>query len=375
MGSKIVTLSSLWFNMSIPPRYQRAPSWKFNLSFIIVLSFILGLIADAMLYDAVNKDHMFMSAKTYVISGMFTTACFLSFWGTERFLRQYVVMNTIRSIWIYIGITSLVMTAVVSIGILIMENVFEGEFRVGWGTPIFNITAGVCFLGCITIIVTYYGRDFYLRYMDMEKNQHESQMAALKAQINPHFLFNSLNSIATLVRVNPQKAEAVTEDLADLFRYSLRSSKTDKNSLQEELAALKTYLSIEKARFGDRLQTNIDIQVDQEEKHTLVPGFILQPLVENCIKHGASQTLNKFQINLTIYKNGNKLIIDVTDNGPGFGEVAFEEIIQNGTGLSNIRTRLDLMYGPQANIKARGQTLTIEIPFHHSNGEQNKQDL
>lgn len=346
-------------NSSLKNRHT-APSWKFNLGFIVVLSLVLGMIADAMLYDIVDKEHMFMSPKTYVISGLFTMGCFLAFQGTERFLRRYVVLNTIRSFWIYIGMTSLTMTIVVAAGILIMEIAFEGDFRVGWGTPIFNITAGVCFLGCVTIIVTYYGRDFYLRYMEMEKNQHESQMAALQAQINPHFLFNSLNSIAALVRINPKKAEEVTEDLADLFRYSLRSSKNQRNSLKEELDALKTYLAIEKARFGDRLL--VDIDTDNDVDDIPVPGFILQPLIENCIKHGASQTINTFRIAVEIRKHPGKLVIQVSDNGPGFGDRPFEEIIRNGTGLSNIRDRLDLMYGPRSVLAAEGQTVTVEIP-------------
>lgn len=343
---------------------RNRPSWRFNLVFLTVLSIVLGLIADVMIYNVVvEKEYQLLNPKTYLISVMFTIACFLSFLGTEQALKKYVVLNSIRNIWIYISATILVMTGVFFMGTYLLELSFAQEGHFVWGSQIFNITAGVCSLGCITIIVTYYGRDFYRRYIEMEQAQHQSQMTALKAQIQPHFLFNALNSIAALIRVDPKKAERVTEDLADLFRFSLRSSKTDKNTLQEELDAVKTYLAIEKARFGDRLQVHID--AGKNTSDILVPGLILQPIIENSIKHGASQTMSTFHIDLQILKNGKKLDISVTDNGPGLGERPLEQILQNGNGLSNIRDRLELMYGDQATFTASGQTVRLEIPVNN----------
>lgn len=338
-------------------------SWRFNLGFLVTLSIVLGIIADVMIYNVVvEKEYQLLNPKTYLISVMFTITCFLSFLGTEQVLKKYVIPNSVRNIWIYIGATILGMMAVFFMGTYLLELSFAREGHFVWGSPIFNITAGVCFLGCIAIIVTYYGRDFYRRYVEMEQAQHESQMAALKAQINPHFLFNALNSIAALIRVDPKKAERVTEDLAELFRYSLRSSKTDKSTLQEELDAVKTYLAIEKARFGDRLQVHIN--AGEKAVDMLVPGLILQPIIENSIKHGASQTMDTFHIDLQILKNGQKLDISVTDNGPGLGERPLEQILQNGTGLSNIRARLKLMYGDQATFTASGQTVRLKIPVN-----------
>lgn len=342
------------------------PSWRFNIGFIIILSIVLGFIADVLIYNTIEKEYMLFSPKAYIISGMFTTTCFLSFLGTEQLLRRYVVLNSVRNIWVYIGTTGLVMVGVFFTGVYFLELVFGREGHFVWGSPIFNITAGVCFLGCMTIIITYYGRDFYMRYMEMEEAQHESQMAALKAQINPHFLFNALNSVAALIRVDPKKAERIIEDLADLFRYSLRSSKTERNTLREELDTLNMYLAIEKARFGDRLSVNIETGEGVGE--LLVPGLILQPLIENSIKHGASQTMNTFSIHIGLRKNGKKLEISVTDNGPGFKNRPLTEILQNGTGLSNIRDRLELMYGSQARLLAAGQTVRVELPISAGRG-------
>ena len=151
-------------------------------------------------------------------------------------------------------------------------------------------------IGTIGTIATMYFREFIGRALKAEKKQVESELSALRAQINPHFLFNSLNSIAALVRIHPEKAESVTEDLSDVFRYTLRASQKPLVSLKEEMEIIGLYLNIEMARFGDRLTVNIN--VPDELAHIQVPSLVLQPLVENAIKHGVSKVDGKHSINI-----------------------------------------------------------------------------
>ena len=142
----------------------------------------------------------------------------------------------------------------------------------------------------------------------------QAELRALKAQINPHFLFNTLNTIAALIHTNPELAEATVERLAELFRYVLTTSERGKVLLEEELSFLNGYLEIERARFGERLR--VTRKVAPETLSVPVPSLILQPLVENAIKHGRS---DDGSINLTIRaeRDGDTVLIAITDQGAG----------------------------------------------------------
>jgi LytS/YehU family sensor histidine kinase len=174
----------------------------------------------------------------------------------------------------------------------------------------------------------------------------QAELTALRAKINPHFLFNALNSIASLIRLNPAKAEAVTEDLADLFRYSLRASDQQLVTLEDELRSVELYLSIERARFSDRLTTSIEVA--DELRGVLVPSLILQPLVENAIKHGVGQTNEPCVVTVGASESRDVMRIIVTDSGPGFGNKKLDDVLNGGTGLRNVRDRLKLQFGPSA---------------------------
>ncbi len=219
----------------------------------------------------------------------------------------------------------------------------------------------------VTFVLSLIGNtSFYLRYYHRqmraaEQAAIEAELRALRAQINPHFLFNTLNSIAALIRINPDQAEEVTEHLAELFRYSLRSTKTPLVRLEDELHSVEVYLRIEKARFGDRL--NIVIDVPQSLRQASLPSLLLQPLVENAVKHGAANSSENCLLRVQAREVGGRIVLRVEDSGPGFGSVPAEVLFSRGTGLSNVRDRLELIFEREAQIQFEEHAVIITFPF------------
>jgi len=167
----------------------------------------------------------------------------------------------------------------------------------------------------------------------------KAELEALRAKVNPHFLFNTLNSIASLIPVEPKKAEEMVQKLSSLFRYTLEASKHELMKLKEELEVSQEYLEIEKARLGKRL--DYSIEMDESLADFLIPGFIIQPLVENSVKHGIAPLKSGGQINIQCTKNTNTCQIEISDNGIGLPS----NKNCNGFGLSGVKERLALYYG------------------------------
>ncbi len=191
-----------------------------------------------------------------------------------------------------------------------------------------------------------------------------SELKALRAQINPHFLFNALNAIAGLIATQPRTAEETVEQLAEVFRYTLRKSEKEWVRLDEEVEFVNSCLRVEQARFGSRLLVAVDI--DSGVGDIPVPAMCIQPLVENAVKHGASMAEDRGEVRLRASLNGPALCIEVSDNGPGFpaGYAVGDEA--SGHGLRNIAERLRGYYGAEAELKwerAGGITrVTLTIP-------------
>ncbi len=171
-----------------------------------------------------------------------------------------------------------------------------------------------------------------------------AQLAALRAQINPHFLFNSLNSIAQLIRVDPDKAEVCVERLADIFRYILNRAEKEFVPLAEELQMTRAYLDIERARFDERLV--VETRIDPASLRQMIPNLILQPLVENAVKHGLSRKLGVGTVSIDAHVEGETLLLTVGDDGLGMTGPVLDGVYERGVGLSNLRARLERLYGP-----------------------------
>jgi two-component system, LytTR family, sensor kinase len=165
----------------------------------------------------------------------------------------------------------------------------------------------------------------------------KAELDALHSKVNPHFLYNALNSIADLSITDGKKARKMTVALADLFRYSINYSSNNYSTVKEELEMAEVYLVIEKIRFEDHL--NCTIKADEDLKHYLVPRFILQPLIENAVKHGLKATGQMTEIELEIKKNEKGFLISISDNGPAFpGE------LNPGYGVKSVYDKLELLF-------------------------------
>lgn len=176
------------------------------------------------------------------------------------------------------------------------------------------------------------------REKELIQQTYEANLTALRSQINPHFLFNTLNSIGELVHESAELAEKAVEKLAFIFRYTLKKSNQNFVPLSEEMKLISTYLDLEKIRFGDRLETHISIA--PEVREVSIPAFILQTLVENCIKHGIAKILHKGMVSIEARREGEWLVCEVIDNGPGIDLGR----IYKSTGLSNSIARLENLY-------------------------------
>ena len=186
-----------------------------------------------------------------------------------------------------------------------------------------------------------------------------AQFAALQARLNPHFLFNALNTVAALLRSNPPAAEAVVEDLADVLRRTIDRSTAATGTVQEELDYVRSYLALEQARWQDRLQVTWDIDKSALDR-TLLP-LALQPLVENALRHGLGGRADGGRIRIAIRATETATIVAVEDDGVGFPRHWKE-----GTGLGNLRQRLQTLYADGAALQAAnttaGATVTVTVP-------------
>jgi LytS/YehU family sensor histidine kinase len=199
-----------------------------------------------------------------------------------------------------------------------------------------------------------------------------AELKALRAQINPHFLYNALNAIAGLIPAQPALADQTVEELAKVFRYTLRETENEWARLDEEAEFVRAYLRVERARFGDRLQ--IRIEIDPAAEAIRIPAMCIQPLIENAIRHGASQAEGGGMVGLRASVEGQSLRVEVWDNGPGFCE-DFSLSSSGGHGLRNVTERLSGYYGVLAHLRwesRQGQTrvmLTIPRPVLTEEGK------
>jgi two-component system LytT family sensor kinase len=204
--------------------------------------------------------------------------------------------------------------------------------------------------------------------MNLEQNQQlllKARMDALTSQINPHFLFNTLNTVSSLIRFDPDMARGVVLKLSNILRSLLRKHETFV-PLREELDFIDDYLDIEVIRFGrDKLQ--IFKEIDPDALDAFVPSMLLQPMIENSIKHGLAPRLEGGQIHIRTHRRNGRLYLEIDDNGIGIPPERLREVYGGGIGISNVHERLRLLYGDQFKMDIRsregeGTLIYIEIP-------------
>ncbi|MCU0425923.1 MAG: histidine kinase [Candidatus Kapabacteria bacterium] len=199
-------------------------------------------------------------------------------------------------------------------------------------------------------------RERELRYLNTQM-----ELAALRAQLNPHFLFNALNAVNALVGAHPEQARRVLEMLADLLRYTLESDKREFVPLREELDFVRKYCAIEQERFGKRLQTRID--ADESLLDVAIPPMLLQPLVENAVKHGIAPKASGGEVSVRLSHDEalKRLVVEVRDNGVGFKNGVNTH--STGIGLSNVDARLQKLYGTESALHIKSTENGVTVRF------------
>jgi two-component system LytT family sensor kinase len=221
-------------------------------------------------------------------------------------------------------------------------------------------------IGVIGYVVAYYGalRAQETHAAELETNLVRAELQVLKIQLQPHFLFNTLHSVAALVRKDPGAAEKMICSLGDLLRLTLVAEETPKVTLRRELGFLQTYLDIQRARFQDRLIT--EINVAEDDLDATVPYLLLQPLVENAIKHGVARSRGLSKIEIRICKESDDLKISVVNDNSASNPVSEQDRL--GVGLENVKNRLRILYGRLGQLSVSefsdGQfEVEVRIPF------------
>jgi two-component sensor histidine kinase len=220
-------------------------------------------------------------------------------------------------------------------------------------------------------------RDYFLRYQArleettqlqaqaarLEAQLSDARLTALRSQLNPHFLFNTLNAISSLVERDPRGVRKMIARLGELLRHTLEETESQEIELDRELELLRRYLDIMEVRFQGKLEATIS--ADEDVKHALVPNLILQPLVENALKHGVSASDGRGRVEVSAVRSGDQVVLTVRDHGPGPGDAEND----NGVGLTNTIARLDQLYKARQRFSllpapGGGSVAEIRLPYH-----------
>lgn len=295
--------------------------------------------------------------------------------STKRFLyKNYswvriICIHTIFSI--LIGLIIRLISDIISIltGIISLEDY---DFRYSLNRFMFVIDLNfLIYFAMVFIIYTYY---YVKQVKEAEKHRSvlenqlvNTRMKMLSSQLQPHFLFNTLNSISVLADLDKEKAKDTIADLSDFLREILYSSEENEITLEKELRTLEYYLNIVNIRFSDHLKISQDI--DQTLLHQKIPALLLQPLIENSIKHGYSYDHTDLSINIQIKKEDKHLLIKVENDGQPL-TAAHAELLQQGVGLANLNDRLKNLYGSDYFFEIRNKTegkgveTVVKIPMN-----------
>lgn len=291
-----------------------------------------------------------ISIKTAVADGVifnFLLAGFgLSYWHSVKYIS--IESNSLLRI-----LTIHLFGSLISVGLwlalgFVITNMFSEPSKnysaffmdsLGW-----RIIVGLLFYFSVVsfyYLIIYYNsfREKIIKENELKNLITEAELKSLKFQINPHFIFNSLNSMSALTTIDPEKAQKMILKLAEFLRYTLANNEQQKNKLSEELNNIKLYLEIEKIRFEDKFEFIED--VSQETRDKLVPNMILQPLFENAIKHAVYESLQKVTLKFKSFINNNFLNLTLENNF----DSEMESKSGSGIGLKNINERLKLIYG------------------------------
>jgi signal transduction histidine kinase len=312
-------------------------------------------------------------ALAYVESWIWAAFTPLIFWLSSRFSLEGSRWVVRVPLLILIGLA--ISVAVYFLLGLARAEIFEVPTRRGFSafTPLRDIGRFRFvnqFLMVMAVLAAGYAREYFRRDQArqheaarLEAQLAEARLDALRMQINPHFLFNTLHAISALVERDPAGVRRMIARLSELLRYTVESRGSDEVTLRDELSFLRRYIEIMETRFLGRL--HVDTAIPEEMLDALVPNLILQPIVENALEHGVSRVAGEGRIEIAAHRDDEQLVLTIRDNGPGI------ENESRGVGLTNSRARLEQLYGEAGELTLSradggGTLAVIALPFHTS---------
>lgn len=343
---------------------------KFTLVGLVLLLFADTIIIFSVsFYDFLTTPHSFgFSTIRYdtVITTIVLSLIAFPFLYLFRFL-EFKIQKSSQNIFVKTGLIFLstgFLPFLISVIFFSLTMKRNSNLQGGYLT-LSNIFLCTMIVALIRALISYFifkERNLIIenetKLSDLRELNAKAELKSLQSQINPHFLYNSLNSIASLAPIDSAKTQKMAYSLSDLFKYSINRKGKKMSTVKDEIEMVKSYLEIEKIRFGDRLQ--FDIEADSSIENYEIPLFLIQPLVENAVKHGVSQNEGNGQIVLKIERKENELSISVSDNGPNFPEG-----LVSGHGLQTVYDLLRLSYGDGASLNWTNtpeKIITITIP-------------
>ena len=347
-----------------------------RLAFIALVWTLVGLFFSSQIYFyflGTPKQMSLPSALAWQMSAVVVNALStpLVLWLARRYRVERQTWR--RSVPVHL-LAGFAICAVWAAFHIVLDAYFNGNLAKFWWSNLHRIiflNIDRELLVYWIIVVVSHAADYYQRYREGELRASQAQLQALKMQLHPHFLFNALHSISSLVHSDPEAADKMIARLGDFLRLTLDSAAAQEVPLRQELEFLNCYLDIERTRFRDRLTT--EIHADPQVLNCVVPNLILQPIVENAIRHGVSQRAASGHVEVRASRAGQLLRLEVRDNGRGLPEGAEAARAKQGggVGLANTRARLQQLYGGDyrfelSNAPAGGAVVTLELPLHGS---------
>ncbi|MGH9944511.1 MAG: sensor histidine kinase [Pyrinomonadaceae bacterium] len=320
------------------------------------------------------KPVTFAKALAWQVTAVYLFAIFtpLVLWLARRY--RLGRLNWSRNALVH-ALAGVAISAVWAAGHVIIDKWFVGSLSRLTPGSLANLTFANIdkeLLVYWIIVLSSHAAAYYQRYREGELRASQAQLQALKMQLHPHFLFNALHSVSSLVYKDPEAADRMITRIGDFLRLTLDNGAAQEVELQKELEFLNCYLEIERIRFHDRLTT--EIHVDPRALGCQVPNLILQPIVENAIRHGVAPRSAPGRVEISAARVGDALRLQVRDNGPGLSAAKSVGRSHNGgLGLANTRARLEHLYGSayrfeMMNAPEGGLVVTLEIPTNNGGG-------
>jgi two-component system LytT family sensor kinase len=294
------------------------------------------------------NEHL-LSLKRVLLNMLFSMVISLSITNSvflyQRFLKPKKV-NLWQFVLVYYGCNLLGMLVGIELSYMLVSLIFNTPYVALVHFSDYKFTFVIVLI--VGTIIYFYNsqkatmnarlKEKELDLIRIKQLKTQADLQTLQSKINPHFLYNSLNSIASLIHEDADKAEDMTLKLSKLFRYSINSQQENMALVKDEMEIVNTYLAIEKVRFGDRIAFNSII--DDELLNKPIPRFLIQPLVENALKHGLNHTAQNGMLDVTLRPQHQRLIIEVADNG-----IPFPNELNIGYGMQSTYDKLNLLYG------------------------------